>query len=105
MAKRKNDKTTVAGKPVQKNVSVYLGHKGEWLDEALGAICVLLNKSESELCRDALFMVMVKYNVCDPQTFKPNAAVLARIKLAAAAEKGRLPSNLDDRLDCKKGDA
>jgi len=102
----------------QKNVSVYLGHKGDEMDEVLGALCVLLadkesgrKKTESELFRGLWYDLLKKWGIVDKDYKLIDKAVerlkkkkaIAEANLLTAKTRG-LPSSIEDRLDSESTD-
>jgi hypothetical protein len=78
-------------KEAQKNVSVYLGRKGEWPHQMLQAVCRHLNVTESELFRDLFFEQMARWRLYDADKNEP---VIANIERLSQQPKPRIPKSL-----------
>lgn len=67
-------------KAAQKNVSVYLGSRDGWQHQVLELVCQHLNVTESELFRELYFERLVQWGLYDPETRRPVAAAIDRLR-------------------------
>ncbi len=78
----------------QKNVSVYLGRKDGWQNEALRRVCVINKCSESEFFRSLFLDCLAKWQLYDPETKKPIMANINKLPSKAATTQ-MIPDVLD----------
>lgn len=78
-------------KALQKNVSVYLGQRGDWQDRLLGEICRKFNMTESQFFRELFLQRLANWELYDPAAGEPIAENCERFRL-------RLPVKLPETL-------
>lgn len=83
-----------AYKTKQKNVSVYLGQKGDWQDEVLQLITKVTSEKESEFFRKLFHERLVQWGLVDKATGEPIPAAMDKLR-----EKANATNLLPDRLD------
>ncbi len=76
-------------KQAQKNVSVYIGKKGDWQDELLSLVVKASGRSESQFMRECFYEKMIRWGLIDGKTHKP---------IPEQIEKLRDKANQDDLL-------
>lgn len=81
----------------QKNVSVYLGQRGGWLEEVLALCCLEFNCTESEFMRETLLKRLEAWKLYDPETREPNEDAIEKFrqKVEGKTSKNVLPDALD----------
>ena len=80
-------------KDAQKNVSVYLGKKGDWQDNLLQLLVSVTGKSESQLFRECYVEKLISWGVLDSDSKEPIEAAVDKLKSKVSDEL--LPNVLD----------
>lgn len=80
---------------MQKNVSVYIGHRGGWQDDVLTEICRQFCITESEFFRQLFLQRLARWNLYDELTNEPLSANIERFKQRRVV--ARLPESLDQK--------